>query len=337
MHSRASLFCPVDNTTHLFNNHQTSKAMTIITIIPTMVGQVIIATKFSLQAEFGVPILPNSDFNRPSISYHIEHRQYHEPPLVHVCKEMERIIRLNHSLIVFSGWLHLEAIPQNIFYTTTSAVHAWGRPQFTSTDDKCTASPRPSLIHHSHSNVISSSSSHSLSPSSSLRLGSIPASLECLAGVRFTSLSLRKLTSDTEAPVSTRVFTFLSPSNTLQVKSGASFSKRYNCAFLLPVCSLPSSRFLDNRVVGVATHFSPLFELGLFRSVWFIFLLRGQVRLRSPAPPQRQRLCSLQLAKKCLNTPHVQHLRSLTYTGATLSLTFSRVVQRRFPDPFPSQ
>ncbi|CAE1170716.1 unnamed protein product [Acanthosepion pharaonis] len=52
---------------------------------------------------------------------------------------------------------------------------------------------------------------------------------------------------DTEAPVSTRTSTFLSPSNTLLVKSGPSFSKRYTCAFLLPVCSLPSSRFLDNR------------------------------------------------------------------------------------------
>ncbi|CAE1309768.1 unnamed protein product [Acanthosepion pharaonis] len=40
--------------------------------------------------------------------------------------------------------------------------------------------------------------------------------------------------------VSTKAFTFLSPSNTLQVKSGPSFSKRYTCAFLLPVCSLPS-------------------------------------------------------------------------------------------------
>ncbi|CAE1296939.1 GLIS1_3 [Acanthosepion pharaonis] len=112
MHSRASLFCPVDNTARLFNHHQTSKATTIISIIPTTVGQVIIATKFSLQPEFG-------------------------------------------------------------------------------------------------------------------------------------------LTSDTEAPVSKRAFTFLSLSNTLQVKSGPSFSKRYTCAFLLPVCSLPSSRFLNNRDVGV--------------------------------------------------------------------------------------
>ncbi|CAE1230763.1 unnamed protein product [Acanthosepion pharaonis] len=31
------------------------------------------------------------------------------------------------------------------------------------------------------------------------------------------------------------------------MKSGTSFSKRYTCAFLLPVCSLPSSRSLDTR------------------------------------------------------------------------------------------
>ncbi|CAE1258252.1 unnamed protein product [Acanthosepion pharaonis] len=71
----------------------------------------------------------------------------------------------------------------------------------------------------------------------------------------------------------------MSPSNTLQVKSGPSFSKWYTCAFLLPVCSLPSSRFLDNRDVGV----------GVFRSVWSFFLLRGVLtrfipRLRSRTP-----------------------------------------------------
>ncbi|CAE1297352.1 unnamed protein product [Acanthosepion pharaonis] len=52
MHSLASLFCLVNNTAYLFNHHQTSKATTIISIIPTTVGQVIIATKFSLQPEF---------------------------------------------------------------------------------------------------------------------------------------------------------------------------------------------------------------------------------------------------------------------------------------------
>ncbi|CAE1283425.1 unnamed protein product [Acanthosepion pharaonis] len=41
-------------------------------------------------------------------------------------------------------------------------------------------------------NGIPSSSSHSLSSSSSLRLGSIPASSECPAGVRFTSLILQR-------------------------------------------------------------------------------------------------------------------------------------------------
>ncbi|CAE1287639.1 unnamed protein product [Acanthosepion pharaonis] len=43
-----------------------------------------------------------------------------------------------------------------------------------------------------NTNGISSPSSHSLSSSSSLRLGSIPASSECPAGVRLTSLSLRR-------------------------------------------------------------------------------------------------------------------------------------------------
>ncbi|CAE1285695.1 unnamed protein product [Acanthosepion pharaonis] len=102
---------------------------------------------------------------------------------------------LNHSLIAFIGWLHLRAIPQAPTHTTAGAVHAWGMStQSISTDDKCTVSPRLSLIHHSHSTThgISSSSSDSLSSSSSLRLGSIPASPECPAGVRLTSLSLRR-------------------------------------------------------------------------------------------------------------------------------------------------
>ncbi|CAE1153080.1 unnamed protein product [Acanthosepion pharaonis] len=146
MHSRASLFCPIDNTARLFNHHQTSKAMTIISIIPTTVGQVIIATKFSLQPEFGESLLQ---------------------------------------------WV--PTIPSIHWYSFL--------PDLT----------KP----------------HSLQ--TSLLLGS------------------RELTSDTEAPISTRASTFLSPSNTLQVKSGPSFSKRYTCAFLLPVCSLPSSRFLDNQ------------------------------------------------------------------------------------------
>ncbi|CAE1320877.1 unnamed protein product [Acanthosepion pharaonis] len=164
---------------------------------------------------------------------------------------------------------------------------------------------------------ISSSSSHSLISSSSLRLGSIPASSECPAGVRFTALSLRRLTSDTEAPVSTKAFTFLSPSNTSQVKSGPSFSKRYICAFLLPVCSLPSSRFLDNRDVGVVrivpfgvVHLSPA-RTG-----------SSQVTRPSTAPTP------LQLDEKCPTMPHVQPLCLLLFYG---------MPQRRFPDTFPSR
>ncbi|CAE1276201.1 unnamed protein product [Acanthosepion pharaonis] len=129
MHSRASLFCPVDNTARLFNHHQTSKATTIISIIPTTVGQVIIATKFSLQPEFGFFFFPK--------------------------------VRLNPCFFRMSRWGPIY-LPQ---------------------------------------------------PSKGLHL-------------------------------------LVWDSNTLQVKSGPSCSKQYTCAFLLPVCSLPS-RFLDNRDVRV--------------------------------------------------------------------------------------
>ncbi|CAE1269582.1 unnamed protein product [Acanthosepion pharaonis] len=150
----------------------------------------------------------------PGINYQNQHHQYREPPLVHVCKDMERIY-------------------QALTRTTTSAVKAWGPFHTThNTEDNCPVSPRPLLIQHNHSdstyslgsgftaplnrnfsgnsslapgassarnllcncaNGISSSFSHSLSSSSSLRLGSIPASSEFPAGVRFTSLSLRRV------------------------------------------------------------------------------------------------------------------------------------------------
>ncbi|CAE1294670.1 unnamed protein product [Acanthosepion pharaonis] len=74
--------------------------------------------------------------------------------------------------------------------------------------------------------------------------------LPFLSHSQFLSFSFSSAALRTISFLSTRAFT-LSPSNTLQVKSGPSFSKRYTCAFLLPVCSLPSSHFLDNRDVGV--------------------------------------------------------------------------------------
>ncbi|CAE1169734.1 unnamed protein product [Acanthosepion pharaonis] len=138
MLSRASLFCLVDHTTCLFNHHHTSKATTIISIIPTTVGQVIIATQFSLQPEFGVPILSNSDFNHP------------------------RSIGLNNTGIFSSNILGI---------SLTMGLH----------------NPVHPLVF-----VPNSCNKTKENSSSSLRLGSIPASPECPAGVQFTSLSLRR-------------------------------------------------------------------------------------------------------------------------------------------------
>ncbi|CAE1263537.1 unnamed protein product [Acanthosepion pharaonis] len=151
MHSRASLFCPVDNTARLFNHHQTSKPTTIISIILTTVGQVIIATKFSLQPEFGLPQLASSvprASSRPCLQRDEENNSSYSIIL----------------LLFLSGGYILERYLKH-------------RPI-----------PPPAPCMHG----ISSSSSHSLSSSSSLRLGSIPASTECPAGIRLTSLSLRR-------------------------------------------------------------------------------------------------------------------------------------------------
>ncbi|CAE1171177.1 unnamed protein product [Acanthosepion pharaonis] len=267
MHSRASLFCLIDNTAHLFNHHRTSTATPIISIIPTTDGQVIIATQFSLQA---IPQAPP-----PAPCMH-EARPHSSPAPMIIAK----LVTDRHSFTTA---------------TVLVSLNPWAQG--------CTAP----LNRRFSANGISSSSSHSLSSSSSLRLGSIPASSECPAGVRLTSLSLRRLTSDTEAPVSTRTFTFLSPSNTLQVKSGPSFSKRYTCAFLLPVGSLPSYRFLDNRD-GCSVRCGPSFSC----------------EDRFVSAPYN-------LTK---STPHVQHLRGLTCNGGHPASYFFTGDPSAFPGPF---
>ncbi|CAE1304655.1 unnamed protein product [Acanthosepion pharaonis] len=115
--------------------------------------------------------------------------------------------------------------------------------------------------------------SQSLDPSSSI--------------TRFNILFLRvlELTSDTDAPVSTRALTFLPPSKTLQVRSGPSFSKWYTRA------SLPSFLFvslLDHREAGASNGGSlflrgPISRLGASLAGMGSFLFRP-VRLRGFLP-----------------------------------------------------
>ncbi|CAE1168527.1 unnamed protein product [Acanthosepion pharaonis] len=315
MHSRASLFCPVDNTARLFNHHQTSKATTIISIIPTTVGLVIIATKFSLQPEFGITILTNSDFNQR----YLKHR--HTPPPA-PCMHGGR----PHSSP--APMINVQLVSDRHSITTATvlvSLNLWARAEPPHIDRSFSGNSSLTLGAFSARNLLCncangiSSSSHSLSSSSSLSLVSIPASPECPAGVRYTFLGLRR--ASFFSPVSTRAFTFLSPSNTLQVKSGHSFSKRYTCSFLLPVFFLPSSRFHDNRDVC-----SVRCDPSVSCEDKFV-----------TGNPHLQHLRSLQLAEKCPTTPHIQHLRVLTCTEATPPLTFSRVTHRRFPEPFPSR
>ncbi|CAE1270257.1 unnamed protein product [Acanthosepion pharaonis] len=257
MHSRASLFCPVNNTSRLFNHHQTSKATTVISIIPTTVGQVIIATQFSLQSEFGVPILSNSDFNP---------------------------------------------------------------------------------------NGISSSSSHSLSSSSSLRLGSIPASSESPAGVRFTSLSLRRVVG--LIPISSVPSFSLSVSNPSANGIPVPFSFPY-------VLSLPPA-FSTNEtwesVTGVHLFLGAPSSDGPLFSDW-----QPSIRVRV-VPFGVVNLSPVRTGLSQVTRSSTAPTPSLFTTGrkvpdhttcpasqksylhwATLPLTFSRVTQRRFPDPFPSR
>ncbi|CAE1267827.1 unnamed protein product [Acanthosepion pharaonis] len=254
MHSRASLYCPVDNIVRLFNHRQTSKATIIISIIPTTVSQVIIATQFSLQPEFGVPILSNSDFNRP---------------------------------IVLAGFL--EQAPT---HTTTSAVHAWGRLH---------SSPalmiNAQLVSDRHS-FITATVLVSLNPwAQAAPLPSIAVlAFFFFPKVRLNPCFLRMSRwAATYLPqpskgISTRAFTFLPPTNRLQVKSGPSFSKRYTCAFLFSVCSLPPRRgsrgppgWGGARMTLFSRTRNPFLPSIRVRVVPFgvdRFILRGQVHLR---------------------------------------------------------
>ncbi|CAE1314366.1 PPM1D [Acanthosepion pharaonis] len=111
-------------------------------------------------------------------------------------------------------------------------------------------------------------------------------------------------------------------SHKLNEKANTSFSKRYTCAFPY-VLSLPLDFSTTERGPP-----------GWGRARMTLFS-----RTSNPFLPsiRRQHLRSLQLAEKCPTIPHVQYLRGLTCTGATPPLTFSRVTQRRFPDPFPSR
>ncbi|CAE1306527.1 RING finger protein 207 [Acanthosepion pharaonis] len=104
--------------------------------------------------------------------------------------------------------------------------------------------------------------------------------------------------------------------NTLQVKSGLLFSKRYTCAFLLPIYSLPSSHLLDNQD-GV---------------VWSIPFrtCSPQVTFLSTA----NTFASYNLPKSARPTPHVQHLRGLTCTGATCLFFFFTGDPSVFPGLF---
>ncbi|CAE1282865.1 unnamed protein product [Acanthosepion pharaonis] len=181
MHSRANLFCLVDNTARLFNHHQTSKATTIISIIPTTVGQVIIATQFSLQPEFGVPILSNSNFNRPRsilsiglnnagiFSSDISYSGYKlpqlassvpRPPLVNVCKDGENTLPYSIILLLFllDGYILERYLKCRPTPPPAPCMHGGLSTQFTSTDDKFTVLFQPAIC-----SAISSSSSHSLS------------------------------------------------------------------------------------------------------------------------------------------------------------------------------
>ncbi|CAE1227690.1 unnamed protein product [Acanthosepion pharaonis] len=141
--------------------------------------------------------------------------------------------------------------------------------------------------------------------------------------VEVTSLNA-KANSDTEAPISTRALTFLSPSNTLQVKSGPSFSTQYTCAFLLPACSLPFFRLLDNRDMGAGNRSSPFSRVSNFCL---------EALLGDPILHIANTFAPYNWPKGA--RPH--HISSISEVLLALPLTFSRGTHWRFSDPFPSR